>query len=307
MKKLTVFTPTFNRRYCLDRCYESLKRQTCSDFIWLIIDDGSTDDTKELVERWVEEQKIEIRYYFQQNQGMHGAHNTAYQMIDTELNLCIDSDDFMPDTAIEKILTFWEKHGNDQVSGLIGLDADADGQVIGTRLPEDVSRSTLFELHSKHGVTGDKKLVYRSELTRHFPYPLFAGENYVGLAYKYYKLDQEYELLLLNEILCTVEYMEDGSSRNMLKQYRRNPRGFAFYRRELMKLPFAGAPFKFKHAVHYVSSSLIAGNVRFLKETPCKGLTLLAVLPGSLLYVYILTKTRRGPAAKGMANDYTMG
>ncbi|MCL6458352.1 MAG: glycosyltransferase family 2 protein [Gorillibacterium sp.] len=296
MKQLTVFTPTYNRGYCLGRCYESLKRQTSKDFVWLIIDDGSVDDTKDLVECWMEEQKIEIRYQFQQNQGMHGAHNTAYQLIDTELNLCIDSDDFMPDDAVARILSFWHKYGNDQVSGLVGLDADRDGQVIGSRLPTEVSRATLFDLYNRHGVTGDKKLVYRSELTRQYPYPLFANENYVGLAYKYYKLDLDYELLLLNEVLCTVEYMLDGSSQNMFRQYRRNPQGFAFYRRELMKLPFPGTLFKFRQAIHYVSSSLIARDVHFFKETPCRGLTLLAAFPGFLLYVYIRTKTRREPA-----------
>ena len=78
-------------------------RQTSKDFIWLIIDDGSTDNTKELVDGWIKENKIEIRYYWQENQGMHGAHNTAYELIDTELNVCIDSDDYMPDDAVEKI------------------------------------------------------------------------------------------------------------------------------------------------------------------------------------------------------------
>src|SRR5690606_18099545 len=102
-----------------------------------------------------------------------------------------------------------------------------------------VNTSTLFDLYHKHGVTGDKKLVYRTELTRQYPYPIFKNENYVGLAYKYYKLDQEYEMLLMNKVLCCVEYLPDGSSLNMLRQYKLNPKGFAFYREELMKLPFA--------------------------------------------------------------------
>ena len=86
-----------------------LIRQTCKDFIWLIIDDGSTDNTKELVDSWIKENKIEIRYHWQENQGMHGAHNTAYELIDTELNVCIDSDDYMPDDAVEKIISILER------------------------------------------------------------------------------------------------------------------------------------------------------------------------------------------------------
>ncbi|MEC0228030.1 glycosyltransferase family 2 protein [Paenibacillus alba] len=292
MKKLTVFTPTYNRAYCLVQCYESLKRQTSKDFIWLIIDDGSTDNTHELVASWQAENEILIRYHHQENQGMHGAHNTAYQLINTELNVCIDSDDYMPDNAVEQINTFWEKHGNDRVSGIIGLDAFTDGRIIGSRMPEELASSTLFELYSKHHVTGDKKLVYRTELTRSYPYPIFENEKYVGLAYKYYKLDQQYEMLLMNEVLCCVEYLPDGSSMNMFKQYRKNPKGFAFYRKELMKLPYASLLFKFRQSIHYVSSSMTSGNRRFMKETPAKVLTFLAIPLGIVLYWYMIRKTR---------------
>ncbi|MGF9965406.1 glycosyltransferase family 2 protein [Bacillus rhizoplanae] len=292
MKKLTIFTPTYNRAYCLHNCYESLKRQTCKEFVWLIIDDGSSDNTKELVSNWIAENHIEIRYYWQQNQGMHGAHNTAYEMIDTELNVCIDSDDYMPDDAVEKILSFWERYGNDKVSGIIGLDSYTDGRIIGSKLPENIKRSTLFDLYSKYNVTGDKKLVYRTELTKQYPYPVFKNEKYVGLAYKYYMLDHQYEMLLMNEVLCCVEYLPDGSSMNMLNQYRRNPKGFAFYRKELMKLPFASRSFKYRQAIHYVSSSLISKNRRFMSETSCKTLTFFAIPLGFMLYCYIITKTR---------------
>ncbi|PFH85589.1 glycosyltransferase family 2 protein [Bacillus sp. AFS088145] len=292
MKKLTVFTPTFNRAYCLHKCYESLKNQTCNEFIWLIIDDGSTDNTKELVEGWIEENTIEIMYYWQKNQGMHGAHNTAYQKIVTELNLCIDSDDYMPLDAVEKIIEYWNQFGNDNVSGIIGLDAYSDGKIIGTKLPVNRKQSRLFDLYNKYGVTGDKKLVYRTELTKEFPYPLFKNERYVGLAYKYHMLDKQYEMLLMNEILCYVEYLADGSSLNMFSQYIKNPNGFAFYRKEMMKLPFASQLFKFRQAIHYVSSSIMSRNWSFLDETPKKGLTILAIPFGITLYIYITTKTK---------------
>lgn len=97
MKTLTIFTPAYNRAHTLGRTYASLLRQTCDDFEWLIVDDGSKDSTQSLVEGWIQEGKISIRYIYQENQGMHGAHNTAYRNIYTELNTCIDSDDYMPD------------------------------------------------------------------------------------------------------------------------------------------------------------------------------------------------------------------
>ncbi|WNB92459.1 glycosyltransferase family 2 protein [Bacillus sp. NEB1478] len=292
MKQLTVFTPTFNRAYCLNKCYESLKQQTSKDFIWLVIDDGSTDDTKDLVQSWIDEKAIQISYHWQKNQGMHGAHNTAYELIETELNVCIDSDDYMPEDAVEKILTFWNKYGSDQVSGIIALDSDTENQIIGSKLPDHIKHSTLFDLYNKHSVTGDKKLVYRSELAKKNPYPVFENEKYVGLAYKYYMLDKEFNMLLMNEVLCCVEYLPDGSSLNMMNQYRRNPRGFAFYRKELMKLPFASLSFKFRQAIHFVSSNLLMKNWKFLNDTPRKDLTILAIPFGFLLYLYISNKTK---------------
>ncbi|MFE7060555.1 glycosyltransferase family 2 protein [Sutcliffiella sp. NPDC057660] len=292
MKLLTVFTPTYNRSYCLGKCYESLKDQTSKDFIWLIIDDGSTDGTKELVDTWRNENQIEIVYIWQENQGMHGAHNTAYEHITTELNVCIDSDDYMPEDAVEKIVSFWKEHGSEKVSGIVGLDLFTNGKVIGTPLPKGQKTSTLFNLYYRHGVKGDKKLVYRTELTKRYPYPTFKGEKYVGLDYKYYKLDQDYELLIMNEALCIVEYLPDGSSVNMLRQYRKNPKGFAFYRKELMKLPFVSFRFKVRQAVHYVSSSLFMNNRNFISDAPDKGITTLAIPFGYLLYLYIVSKTR---------------
>ncbi|MEH6947947.1 glycosyltransferase family 2 protein [Bacillus sp. JJ634] len=289
---ITVFTPTFNRAYTLHLCYESLKRQTSKDFIWLIIDDGSTDQTKDLVESWMKEATFEIQYFYQKNQGMHGAHNTAYELIETELNVCIDSDDFMADDAIEKIISFWRKNGNRKYSGIVALDASKDNQIIGSRLPENLLSSTLFNLYHKHGVTGDKKLIYRTELTKEFPYPLFQEEKYVGLTYKYFMIDKRYEMLLMNEIVCHVEYLQDGSSLNMFSQYRKNPKGFSFFRKELMKLPFGGQLYKFRQAIHYVSSNLLMKNWRLFHETPKKLLTILAFPFGFILYLLIINRTR---------------
>ena len=177
MKKLTIFTPTFNRAYVLGKCYDSLKNQTVKDFVWLIIDDGSSDNTKELVESWIKEGLIEIRYKYQKNQGMHGAHNTAYELIDTELNTCIDSDDYMPIDGVEKILKFWDKYGSEKIAGIAALDAYESGQVIGDKFPEDLKTSALFDIHYKHKLKGDKKLIYRSELTKKYPYPIFDDEK----------------------------------------------------------------------------------------------------------------------------------
>ena len=291
MPTLTVFTSTYNRAYSLHLCYESLCRQTCKDFCWLVIDDGSTDNTRELVEGWKKENIIPITYFYQENQGMHGAHNAAYRLIETELNTCIDSDDYMPDDAVEKIVSFWKAYGNKEVAGIIALDVDFNGQLIGTKFPADVERTTLNGFYA-HGGRGDKKLIYRTEVIRSYPeYPLFKGEKYVSLGYKYELIDQDYALLTLNEPVCCVNYQPDGSTMNMFRQYIRNPQGFAFIRKQSMVLA-PTAKRRFIEAVHYVSSSIMLRNRRFIQESPCTMLVISAIPLGVLWYGYIRWKTR---------------
>ncbi len=293
MKTITVFTPTYNRAYCLHKCYESLIKQSNQDFVWLIIDDGSTDTTEELVASWIKENKIDIVYHYQENLGMHGGHNAAYRLIETPLNVCIDSDDCMAETAIEKILNSWETIKDEpEYAGLVGLDADESGAIIGTKIPENIKETTLYDIYNVHGVKGDKKLVYRTEVVKKYPpYPIFEGERFVPLGYLYQLIDQDYKLLPVNEVFCVVEYMADGSSMNMLKQYRRHPRGFAFSRKSRMQLA-KNFKDKFKNAIHYVSSSMFIKNGSFLKESPKKLITFLAIPFGVLLNLYIRYKTK---------------
>ena len=283
MVSLTIFTPTFNRVHTLPRTYQSLCAQTCKDFEWLIIDDGSTDNTSEIVKQWIYEADFNIRYIYQENQGMHGAHNTAYRNITTELNTCIDSDDYMPTDAVENIVSFWNKKRNDKYAGFIGLDQREDGTIIGTQFPNNMHETTLIGFYANGG-KGDKKLVYRTDVIKKYPeYPIFKGERYVGLAYKYMLIDQDFTMLTLNKPLVTVEYQEDGSSNTMWKQYWNNPQGFAFFRKtEMVVAPTIKR--KFISCVHYVSSCLISKNINFIKESPQKLLTMLAVIPGIMLY-----------------------
>ena len=258
-----------------------------SDFEWLVVDDGSTDNTRELIESYITENKIPIRYIYQDNQGMHGAHNTAYRNITTELNVCVDSDDYMPDDAVEKIVTFWKKHGSDKYAGIIGLDQAVGGNIIGTRFPAEMKETTLKGFY-RQGGKGDKKLVYRTDVITRYPeYPLFEREKYVGLAYKYSLVDQDYTLLVLDEVLCMVDYQTDGSSMNMYRQYWKNPKGFAFLRLHDMKYVSKGFFEKFKTCIHYVSSSIIAKNKSFIKQSPLKVMTVLASPFGLLLFFWI--------------------
>ena len=290
--KLTVFTPAYNRAHTLLRTYESLLQQDCKEFIWLIIDDGSTDNTAELVKSWQSNDNgFEIRYIYKENGGMHTAHNTAYAHIDTELNTCIDSDDKLAPGAVRMILDKWERVRDQGYAGMIGLDADFDNNVIGKGFPEGMTETTVIGYYAAGG-SGDKKLVYRTDIINQYPaYPVFEGEKYVSLAYKYRLIDQKYKMAVLDEILCNVEYQPDGSSNTMWRQYLRNPKGWAFWRKVCMQYPESKKRMVVD-GIHYCSSSQIAHNRNYIQESPRKLLTVLCTPAGWALTAYIRRKAK---------------
>lgn len=283
-KTLTVFTPAYNRAHTIGRTYESLCRQTCNDFEWLIIDDGSMDGTQELIEGWIKENKIPIRYIYQENQGMHGAHNTAYRNIHTELNICIDSDDYMPDDAVELIVSLWKEKGTEEFAGIIGLDIDQKGNILGTKYPDDLCEIPIGG-YKRKGKKADTKQIYRTDIINQYSeYPIFEGEKYVGLGYKYIYIENNYKMLVLNQPLVVVEYQQDGSSVNMYRQYWKNPKGFAFTRKIDMMYPLS-LKRKLITCIHYVSSSIRSKNMKFIQESPLPIMTICAILPGLLLFI----------------------
>ena len=294
--QLTVFTPTYNRADLLPRCFESMKRQTNKNFIWMIIDDGSTDDTKSLVGKWQQEPlDFEIRYYYKENGGLHTAYNEAIAHIETELCVCIDSDDFMPDDAVEKILRFWEEHGSDEVAGIVGLDYDLNGNCLGDPLPDQKCVNLIDLLAGKYPTRNlDRTNVVRTELYKKYaPMPSFSGEKNFNPHYMHLQISMEYDFLVLNENLRFVEYQPDGMTNNILRQFRNSPRSFVETRKLYLSFPNTNWKFRFRHSMHYISSCIFAKQKHFLKESPAKAMTLAALLPGIALNLYIRFKTRR--------------
>lgn len=293
MPTLTVFTPAYNRAHTLPRTYASLQRQDCKDFIWLIVNDGSTDTTAELVKKWQQQENgFEIRYIYKKNGGMHTAHNVAYENIDTELNVCIDSDDELADGAVRRILEKWKKVKSQGYAGIVGLDVNMNtGKIIGTDFGTAITETTLTGFYARGG-QGDKKLVYRTDIINQYPpYPVFEGEKYVALAYKYRLIDQKYKLAVLNEVLCNVEYQQDGSSLNMYRQYIQNPQGFAFWRKVCMQYPESKKRM-ILDCIHYCSSCQIGHIKHFITESPKPVLTCLCVPMGWALTALIRRKVK---------------
>lgn len=294
MKTLTIFTPSYNRAYCLHKCYESLCRQNNKDFDWLIVDDGSTDNTKELVESWCSKDNgFDIKYIYKDNGGLHTAYNVAIENINTELSMCIDSDDYVPDNGVEKILSFWKEYGSNEYAGIVGLDYDVSGNLIGDPLPNQKTVNLIDLLTGKYNLkNGDRKNVVRTELYKSVaPMKSFGDEKNFNPHYMHLQISQEFDFLVLNENLRYVEYQPTGMSNSMLKQYYNSPNSFAEIRKLYLSFPNTKFKFKLRHSIHLVSSCILAGNVmRAIKESPCKGVTLLAIPFGAMLAFYIKAK-----------------
>lgn len=293
MKKLTVFTPTYNRRELLTRLYSSLCNQTSKGFLWLIIDDGSSDQTGKLVKEWQTEGKLDIQYHYKENGGMHTGHNAAYQLINTELNVCIDSDDYMPNDAVEKIIYKWSTViDKTKIAGIIGLDADNEGAVIGTRIPAVLDSGSLSSLYEKHNVRGDKKIILRTDIVRNYPpYPEYVGEKLVPLGILYLMICAEFDFIYSNEVYCIVEYQADGSSNSILKQYKQSPRGFG-YARMIQKRYSSSLLQDLKNSTHLISSALFANDLTLLFKGGKIYQNILMIPFGLILHACILFKIR---------------
>ena len=200
----TVFTPTYNRARTLHRVWESVKAQTFRDFEWLVVDDGSTDNTRELVEGWAKEADFPVRYVWQPNQHKKVAFNRAVREARGELIIALDSDDSCVPEALERLLWHWNNipaSERSQFTAVTGLCMDENGQLVGDRLPGGKwIDSTGIEIMHRWRVRGEKWGFQRTAVLKQFPFP----EDVPGLipeGYIWSQLDQHYKTRFVNEML----------------------------------------------------------------------------------------------------------
>lgn len=233
MSRLTIFTPAYNRAGTLPRLFESLARQSEIDFEWLVVDDGSTDDTHSVVATCVGEAPFPVRYLYQPNGGKHAAINAGVRAARGELFWTVDSDDWLAGDVVARMLRIWDdatQGGRTDIAALTGLCSTADGTVIGDEFPEDLMESNSLEISLVHRVSGDKSGWTRTDVMKKFPFP--EGEhNFIPEGIVWNAIALRYRTIYVNEVVLTVDYQDDGFSRGGMQV---SPVGMALYHESLL-------------------------------------------------------------------------
>ncbi|MEG0559839.1 MAG: glycosyltransferase family 2 protein [Muribaculaceae bacterium] len=285
---LTIFTPTYNRAYILPSLYESLCAQSTKKFIWLIVDDGSTDNTETLINKWIKENIISITYIRQNNGGKMRAHNRGVLEAKTELFLCVDSDDHLNDiNDVQCILNKWnEVNNNINIAGIIAYKLI--NNIIEYTFPKDIKLTPLNKLYQK-GFIGDTTLVYRTDILKNHLFPEIDGEKFITEAYIYDQIDQKYIMSLFHRAIIKCAYLNDGYSKNAIKLKKDNPIGWFLYynQRTLYSNTFIN---KIKNMSYAIAYSLLSRNLRLMFQCKPK----LLIIPCLLLGVILRTKLKKG-------------
>lgn len=284
---LSIMTPTYNRAHTLPKLYDSLCSQSNLDFNWIIVDDGSSDNTKELVNKWMKEEKINIEYYYQKNQGMNVAINKGIEVSETDLFVWIGSDDYLPDDMVRDISDLWNSKKNitQNIGGIIGLDSKFNGEIIGSSLPNEKTYVNYHDLIKEYNMTGDKTYIYRLDILKENPFPIFRDEKEMVTAYMHSKIGEKYNLLVINKSLCNVYYSEDGISNNYWMTIKNNSKGHSYYHNYRMGKE-KNIKYAYKHAANYTICSFFNKDYKFLKKSSRKIITILSIPAAIYIYFY---------------------
>ena len=251
---ITILTPTYNRASLLPRLFDSLLRQTSKDFEWIVVDDGSTDDTREVVANLKEKGggAFPMGYVYKANGGKHMAINIGAERARGELLFIADSDDLLTDDALETMENSWHDISDDKsFAGIAGLDITMDTrEVIGSGLPQEHIDCNAIDIRYRHHVTGDMKEVFRTEVLREFPFPEFAGERFCPEQLVWFRMARRYRLRYINKPIYIADYQPDGITAGITRARMRNPSASMLTYAELTECP---VPFlvKVKAAINF--------------------------------------------------------
>ena len=263
--KLSILTATYNRANYLLKLYESIKENLKYNVTpeWIIVDDGSTDDTKNIVQGFIEENKIIIKYMYQKNSGKMSAINEAVKMATGDLIVDCDSDDYFINNSLEIIEKYSEKLlNNENLYGLVFLKSEENGKISGKEFSPKEHITTMFDLYFKEDIGGEKIIVYNSKIRKQYSHRLENNEKFITEARMYHKMDEKYKLLAINEVIEQGSYIDDGYTKNINKTFKECPYGYYMYFKELLKKDMRGVMFsKRLYAIkHYILFGYLTKN-----------------------------------------------
>ncbi len=291
MAFFTVFTPTYNRGYILSQLYQSLKNQTFTDFEWLIVDDGSTDDTEQLISGWLQDKtSFPIRYYKKENGGKPRAINYGIQYAVGKFFFMVGSDDLLLPGALEKMYV-WCKEIEDD-STFIGAGAAKglpDGSYVKGVAPTVNEKGYVDATNlqrAKYNLDADMCEAYKTDLFKKYPMAEWPGEKFAPeqIALNEIALDG-YLLRWHSDIIYQCDYLEDGLTKGSSALEKNNTMGYAMMYNHKLKYPGTSIKQKFFVACQMVALSFVGGNPNYILKSNNKIITALAFVPGVLLAV----------------------
>ena len=236
--KVTVFTPTYNRAYILHQLFESLKKQTCKDFEWLVIDDGSTDNTSELFDKWIKQDlPFSINYHYYNNCGKQREINRALDLAKGELFFIVDSDDLLTSNAIELILK-WEKTipKNGKYCAFAGSDGDMNGVPTNPIFNMEYVDASFFnrDPNGNTFIGYDRPWVFYTDIHKKYKYPEFENEKFITEAVAWNRMANDgYLVRCFDEVIYLWEHQPEGYTASIMKTLVSNPYGYGLWKKEL--------------------------------------------------------------------------
>ncbi len=287
---ITILTPAYNREERMEKLYCSLKEQTLKVFQWLIIDDGSEDNTAQTVKIWQEEGKIPIEYIYKENGGKHTALNLGISLIESELTFIVDSDDYLPSDAISIIMDYHNKYSErknkDRLCGYSFLRYYSDGKVNTAYFPEDEKVDSYLQVRINGGIGGDKAEVFYTEALKKFPFPVFRGEKFLPEDLVWMQMSEEYNMVHINQCVYYCDYLEGGLTRTGRKMKIRSPKGMCLRSKIYLDNKDVRLKVKIKMMILYIIYGHEAGEGwrTLCQGVRYKGLYVFSLLPGIAAY-----------------------
>ena len=281
MSKFCVFTPTYNRESYLPRLYESLVAQTYTDFTWLIIDDGSTDGTKDLVKTYIDAGLISIVYRKVINGGKQRAQNIAVEMCRDELFLCVDSDDWLVKDALQVFSDVWDGVKDDPyIAGMICPRQVAGSPTV--TMPESADTVSAWDLYESYGFSGDALHVYRTEVISRHPLPVASGEKFISEWYSVNMIAKTHHVKVIHRALQMGEYLPGGYSDRARILARENPVSYCTNKRLCIEMSKKWRN-KTLHTILYLVGCFYSGRQHAISSAPYPILAMLCYIPALIV------------------------